>query len=636
MCGLVGYSTAANEPDLEAGLSSIAHRGPDGSGVMRFAEHGAGLGHVRLSIIDLSPTGAQPMASDDGRLVLSYNGEIYNFRELRAELSAAGVSFRGRSDTEVLLRLIEHYGLSALPRLNGIFAFALFDRESGEFTLVRDRMGVKPLYVLEEQRRVLFASEIKAFVAMGGELGPWQPDAIARYLTFLWCPGRGTPTMGVSKLCPGEAMTIRAGQVLRRWRWSVQETPRHNKSSTADLISATRDCLRAAVHRQMIADVPVGAFLSGGLDSSAVAAFARERDQNLRCFSIDVGGAEEGSCDDLPYARKAAAHLKVELDVIHVDASELAHALPEMVHQLDEPLADPAPLNVLFISRLARRRGIKVLLSGAGGDDVFSGYRRHRALALERYWSWAPASVRREVARASSALGRRRAWSRRLAKAFTAMNYDGAERIASYYFWIPPEISISLLSSDVRAHLRERPQQPILDFIAQLPEDASPLERMLSIEKRFFLGDHNLVYTDKMSMAEGVEVRVPFLDEALLDFAATIPSSAKQHGATGKWILKKAMEPLLPREIVYRPKTGFGLPLRRWLHNELKDFVAQILARESLDARGLFDAHAVEQLVAQDRAGRIDGTYAIFALICIELWMREFVDAPQRTRQAAA
>jgi asparagine synthase (glutamine-hydrolysing) len=595
---------------------------------VRAPEHGAGLGHVRLSIIDLSPAGAQPMSSDDGCLVLSYNGEIYNFAELRSELAAAGAHFRGRSDTEVLLRLLEGDGLNGLPRLNGIFAFALLDRARGELTLVRDSMGVKPLYLLEEEDRVLFASEIKALAAMGGDLGDYDADALARYLTFLWCPGRRTPATRVSKVEPGEAITIGQGRIIKRWRWAARTSsaPRAD-GSALELIAETREQLRSAVHRQMVADVPLGAFLSGGLDSSAIVALARERNPELQCFSIEMSGGEEpGSQEDLPFARRVAAHLDLDLEVISVAPSELVDALPHMVRQLDEPLADPAPLNVLFISRLARSRGIKVLLSGAGGDDVFTGYRRHRAVELERLWSWTPAVFRRKLVDASSGIDQRRTWSRRLVRALTAMRYEGASRLASYFFWTPPELAIGLLSQDVRAHLSEAPEQPLIDYLADLPPSAGPLDRMLALEQRHFLGDHNLLYTDKMSMAAGVEVRVPFLDQQLLDFAARIPPNLKQRHGTGKWILKKAMEPLLPRDVIYRAKTGFGLPLRRWLRSDLRQFVDDTLSEKRIRERGLFDADAVQSLVSADRDGRIDATYTIFALLCIEQWMREFFD----------
>lgn len=628
MCGVAGYSTVGAVPDLEAGLAAIAHRGPDGWGVMRAPEHGAGLGHVRLSIIDLSSAGAQPMSSLDGRLVLSYNGEIYNYAELRAELLLSGAQFNGDSDTEVLLRLLERDGLDGLARVNGIFAFALYDRDLGEFTLVRDRLGVKPFYLLQEEQRVLFASEIKALTAMGGHLGDLDADSLARYLTFLWCPGRGTPSTLVSKVNPGEAITIRSGRVVRRWICLPQKPrPRATSCSTKQLIECTREQLRSAVHRQMIADVPLGAFLSGGLDSSAVVAFARERHLQLQCFTIEMGGgAEEGSRDDLPYARRVAAHLGVGLEVIRVDSSELANALPDMVHQLDEPLADPAPLNVLFISRLARSRGIKVLLSGAGGDDVFTGYRRHQAVELERLWSWAPAPLTRKLVDASSVMGSKRAWSRRLSRALTAMRYEGASRLASYFFWTPPDVAVGLLSEELRAHLGELPEQPLLNTLDDLPRPVSSLEQMLALEQRHFLADHNLLYTDKMSMAAGVEVRVPFLDEQLLDFAATVPTNLKQHHGQGKWILKKAMEPLLPRDVIYRSKTGFGLPLRRWLREDLKEFVGETLSERSIRERGLFDPQAVQRLISADRSGRIDASYTIFALLCIELWMRDFAD----------
>ena len=648
MCGISGYVFCVSAPPAATALSSantaLAHRGPDDSGVFEDRSHGVGLGHTRLSILDLSPLGHQPMLSDDGRVALVFNGEIYNFRELRANLEAEGHIFRGHSDTEVLLNLYladRHSADGAqvmLRRLNGIFSFALWDADEGALLLARDALGVKPLYYGATDNGVAFASEIKALLPLlpncdervGHLSGDLDAAAINRYLSFLWCPGDGTPLKTVHKLKPGEAMWVRGGQIERRWAWYQLPAFRGQPVSMTeqDAISGTASHLRDAVHRQMVADVPVGAFLSGGLDSSSVVAFARELNPDIRCFTIEaIGVEEEGMTDDLPYARRVAKHLSVPLEVVRIDASRMADDLPAMVAQLDEPLADPAALNVRYISHLAREHGIKVLLSGAGGDDIFTGYRRHRAVMTEGLWSWLPQSARAELERLTSGLDQQRPLFRRLRKLFSGASLEGDARLVNYFRWIDRRDLMAIYTPEFRAELAgSRAEDPMLDFLADLPQKTSKLERMLALEQRFFLTEHNLNYTDKMSMAVGVEVRVPFLDLELVQFAAGIPPRFKQRGSEGKWALKKAMGPYLPRDVIYRPKAGFGAPLRSWMRTELREMLAEVLGVQSLRQRGLFDALAVQRLIQANDQGKVDASYTLFSLMCIELWCRKFSD----------
>ena len=298
-----------------------------------------------------------------------------------------------------------------------------------------------------------------------------------------------------------------------------------------------------------------------------------------------------------------------------------------MVMQLDEPLADPAPLNVLYISRIARENGIKVLLSGAGGDDLFTGYRRHRALQAERYWDWLPRSMRVGMQELGRKLDQRRAWGRRLRKLSSGAALEGDARLVNYFIWSEHQDLMALYTPAFRAELGEtKAETPMLEFLADLPQHCQPLERMLALEQRFFLADHNLTYTDKMSMAAGVEVRVPFLDLELVEFAACIPGELKQRGREGKWILKRAMEAYLPNEVIYRPKSGFGAPLRRWMRFDLRELLGDLLSVESLRRRGLFEPAAVHNLIAANDEGRIDASYTLLSLLCIELWCRHFLD----------
>ena len=661
MCGITGYllSPSASLPAdaLFSSKVALGHRGPDDSGLFEDRSHGVGLAHTRLSINDLSPLGHQPMLSDDGQVVLVFNGEIYNFRELRFDLEAEGYSFRGHSDTEVLLNLYlaqrhKADGVQAmLRRLNGIFAFAIWDAGCGALLIARDALGVKPLYFSATSDGIAFASEIKALLQLLPSSGQrvenlWgvlDAAAINRYLSFQWCPGDGTPTRLVRKLGPGEALWVSAGVIDEHLTWyrlpafvkdgigsagvfgAANHLPKLTKS---EAIFGTEQHLRQAVQRQLVADVPVGAFLSGGLDSSSIVAFAREKNPDICCFTIEASGVnEEGVIDDLPYARRVAAHLQVPLEVVRIDSARMAEDLADMVAQLDEPLADPAPLNVLYISRLAREQGIKVLLSGAGGDDLFTGYRRHRALMSEGLWSWLPRPARFGLERLTSSLDQHRPIFRRVRKLFNGASLDGDARLVNYFRWIDQRDLMELYSAEFRAALGSvRAEDPMLEFMSDLSPGINRLERMLALEQRFFLTDHNLTYTDKMSMAVGVEVRVPFLDLDLVEFAARIPVRFKQRGSEGKWVLKRAMEPYLPRDVIYRPKSGFGAPLRRWMRVELRDLLADVLGNQSLRQRGLFDPAAVQRLIQANDQGKVDASYTLLSLICIELWCRKFID----------
>ena len=634
MCGIAGYSGNFRPHVLNAMALAIAHRGPDSDGFFTAPEDGIGLAHRRLSIIDLSADANQPMRDESGDVVIVFNGEIYNYRELREGLLKSGCNFRTQSDTEVLLRLYLREGIAMLSRLNGMFAFAIWDNRSKELLLARDALGVKPLYFAETGRGLAFASEIKGILPALDEPAALDPATLDRYLTFLWCPGEGVMLKGVKKLPPGEALMVKEGRVCRRWQWYQLPIfrPTGRQPSLKEAISGTADLLGQAVRRQLVADVPVGAFLSGGLDSSSIVAMAREQVPDLRCFTIHAKGDEEpGNAEDLPYARLAAKHMRVSLDVIEVDSARIAGDLARMASVSDEPLADPASLNVFYISQEARRQGIKVLLSGVGGDDLFTGYRRHRALNYEWAWSWLPVELSRRFGKQVGKFDQSLPIYRRLSKLLSLAEKSGAARLAGYFEWWGTNELNSLYTSDFRASLAiDAAADPMIRFISTLPSTASAIDKMLALEQRFFLADHNLLYTDKMSMAAGVEVRVPFLDLELVDFAGTIPNFFKQRGVEGKWILKKAMESYLPKEIINRSKSGFGVPLRLWMRNELRELLRDTLSIDRLKMRGIFNPQAVLRLIDQNERGCVDGSYILFSILAIELWCQAFLD--QNTR----
>jgi len=656
MCGIVGFQGLFDAHLLQRMTDAVAHRGPDGDGsVMLLVEGQAptGLGHRRLAIIDLSCAGLQPMTvvPDAGGgmragLTLVFNGEIYNYRELRAELVAAGHRFSTETDSEVLLHLYERHGLQMLDRLNGMFAFAIHDArtggrpdgiERGALFLARDQLGVKPLYYAQTQAGFLFGSEIKALICDSELSRNIDPIALHHLLAYLWTPAPRTMLTGVRKLEPGAAIIVYQGRVRRHWLYytlpydGIMDT--RPAAAIAEELAAR---VASAVRRQLVADVPVGAFLSGGLDSSAVVAMMRREwpDRRITCFSIRFadGVDTEGNPADLPYARRVARNLDVDLEEVLVEPSAIDR-LEEMVNLLDEPQADPAPINALLIAERARAMGIPVLLSGAGGDDIFSGYRRHWALSFEQRWAWLPRGVRARMQEfaAASAGGRSRGQSnvylRRVAKMFAYAGESPQRRLVSYFWWSTEQVRRALYTADFAQQVANADTAaPLLDSLRLIPNEHDPLQRMLYLESRHFLADHNLNYTDRAGMAAGVEVRVPLLDLDLVAFAAHVPSHLKQRGRVGKAIFKQAMQPYLPRSVIYRPKSGFGAPLRRWLRKELRSKVDDTLDSATLRRRSFFDPVAVRRLIDLDRRGAIDGSYTIFALMCFELWCRRFVD----------
>lgn len=607
--------------------NTLAHRGPDDDGIWYDESKRIGLAHRRLSIIDTSPAGKQPMWDSGEKVVISFNGEIYNYRELKKELIQKGYQFKNETDTEVILNLYLHSKYDMLEKLDGIFAFAIWDTRSDELFIARDGMGVKPLYYYEKDDQFAFASELKSLLHL-----PISKDidyeAIYWYLTYLWCPAPMTMLKNVKKLEPGYALVKKINGISKKWMYyQIPTSNDYLKSDVSEISAHLSKLLDLAVKKQMVSDVPVGAFLSGGLDSSSIVSFARNyTDHKFECFTIDTNDTatkSEGFTTDLPYAKKAAEYLGVDLKIISI-GPEMADSLPKMIYHLDEPQADPAPLNVYFISQLAREHGVKVLLSGAGGDDLFTGYRRHAALNAERFWNWIPGRLISDFSRivpSSNPL------LRRFKKVTEYAYLKGDNRVAAYFHWINPVELHQLFCTDFLNLINPQPfSKPLTHTIASANSELSSLEKILLLEQKHFLTDHNLSYTDKMSMAAGVEVRVPFLDKELLAHSWKIPMSLKQNGIHGKWILKKAMENQLPKDIIYRSKSGFGAPVRSWVHNELSGMFDDIFNSNDFKNRAIFNTESVKKLKERDRMKRINASYTILSIACIEMWFQIFID----------
>ncbi len=629
MCGIVGLWNLGNEAVLKEMADSIVHRGPDGMGTQFFSDIGLGLGHTRLSIIDTDPRGNQPLVDVNSKAWIVFNGEIYNYKDIKKDLQASGVKFKTSTDTEVLLNAYLLWGESFLSKLSGIFSFAIWDIEKKKLMLARDEFGIKPLYYYDSGNGLAFSSELKSLLPFS-ENYHLDTASFARYLTYLWNPSPGTPFKEVKKLLPGHYMIYQHGKKVKEERYFKLPSSKQSASWSPDKehLDELDAHLEEAVKSQLVADVEVGSFLSGGLDSTSVCHYGQKNyDRELRCFTIGYDeklAKREGMAQDYPFAKKAAEHLNVPLETVWV-GSEILDDLKKMVYHLDEPQGDLAPLNLLYISRLAKEKGVKVLLSGAGGDDIFTGYRRHFSLQQEKWWSWSPQSLRKGLSGVTNLFPKNHPHTRRIAKAFKYAHLDEGKRLLSYFFWAAPKDILNLFHDDIKSELTEEIiMNPMLQALEEEQSSSDPIHKMLFLEQKYFLTDHNLSYTDKLSMATGVEVRVPLLDKKLVDYVHTIPTEYKQSGIEGKWVFKKVMERHLPKDIIYRPKTGFGVPLRSWLQNELKPFVDDALSEEKLKKTGIFNPVKVRGLLEVDRANRGDYSYTILTLLNIQIWMDLF------------
>jgi asparagine synthase (glutamine-hydrolysing) len=629
MCGIAGGFVLDNWDENKI-LPFISHRGPDSSGF--YKDDNFFLGHTRLSIQDLSDNGSQPMFSDDGKYVIIFNGEIYNHLEIREHLKNE-YSFKSSGDTETVLYAYLKYGLEFLKKLNGIFALAIYDIQEKKIFIARDQLGVKPLYLYKDENKFLFSSELKTFLAFNINKS-LEPKALNNYLSFLWSPGELVPFSHVKKLQPGCFLQFKVddfANIKPIVYHQIKFNGIYSKLSEKLLIEQLDQYLTKAVQRQMLSDVPVGFFLSGGLDSSLIVAIAKKLypEKKFPCFTIDIGdwsGGSENFANDLFYAKKVAELLDVELNIVKADTNILNH-FDEMIWHLDEPQADAAPLNVLKIAQLAREKGIKVLLGGAGGDDIFSGYRRHQAVSLEKYFQFIPTGVGRFIKNTINFLPNTSTFVRRLRKIASNLDKSTLQRMSGYFNWLPIEKVHSLFSNEWQEKLKNYNPNLYLEHLSNdIPGDKSLLNQILYWEIKSFLVDHNLNYTDKMAMAVGVEARVPFLDTELVEFSLTIPPALKMKNGEAKYILKKVAERYLPKEIIYRPKTGFGAPVRKWITSDMDEMIKERLSINNINRRGIFNPDKVWDLIEANKIGEVDASYSIWAILAIDSWITQFVE----------
>jgi asparagine synthase (glutamine-hydrolysing) len=626
MCGIAGIINGGNAELLGRMSDVIVHRGPDDSGLEWFADSSSGLAFRRLAIIDLTAGGHQPMSNETRDLWIVFNGEIYNYKELGEELAAKGVRFRSHSDTEILLYAYQTWGEDCLQKLNGMFAFAIYDSRKRKLFAARDRLGIKPFYYHFKSGCLVFSSEIKAI--LNSTLAPKQPDLNALHTPARFQVSPWTGFQDILKLPAGHCMTLQDGKLAVREYWSLH--PSEQPANEADLIERLNGLLSDAVRLQMRADVPVGVFLSGGLDSSIVSALMRvNTEQMVHAFTIKFSAEDqkfEQMTPDEVYARQVAKQFSFTYHELEIQP-QIEDLLPKMVWHLDEPLSDPAAINTYLISQAARDLGIVVLLNGMGGDEVFGGYRKQLAcLTAESYQAIVPGAVRRivqyaadRIPVATSTRGLKQIrWGKRFLSFASAPR--GERYMMSDLSVAPKQFSQMFASrmSYYDSHF----------FKAQAPRfngnGLSYLTQMCLNDTLVFLPEHNLTYSDKASMAASIESRPPLIDHRIVEFMFSVLPRERIHGATQKYLLKKVAQKYLPDNIIYRPKAPFASPLRSWVRGPLATMVGDLLSEQSLRSRGLYDPSYVAGLIARDKSGLEDNSYQIWTLLTNEIWFRTF------------
>jgi asparagine synthase (glutamine-hydrolysing) len=632
MCGIAGFLGYPNGAVMAAAANRIQHhRGPDARGIWHDAH--MALGHTRLSIIDLDARSDQPF--EKGGLVIVFNGEIYNFRALRRELERThGVLFRTESDTEVVLEAFRCLGAASLDRLEGMFAFAIYDKASRNLFLARDRFGIKPLFYSATRGRFAFASELKVLTALLPGARVPDPGVLINALSYQWVPGTATCIAGLNKMPAAHWFTVdTCGRLTKRCYWQLDES-NSAPPTDADVVDLLDHTLNASIDRHMVADVEVGAFLSGGLDSSLIAVLAARRSGRLRTFTIATT-AEDKAIERMPadevYARRLAEMHGFEHQEFVIRA-DIANELPKAVGWLDEPIGDPAAINTHLICAAARESGVKVLLSGMGADEIFFGYRRQKATLLAAHYRRAPRWLRHSIRTTVERLpvrvagrGLRTArWARKFVT-FAGLPIDAAYR-ASYSYYQAAELAALLPGQETAIANLEQEHRAIFEEKYR----GDPINQMCNTDIRLFMEGLNLTYTDRASMAASTEVRVPFIDRSVVELAMAMPGRLKFRYGRSKYVLKRVARRYLPHDIVHRPKASFGAPIRSWISGALAPMVDDILSRESLERRGLFDPDVVASIVADDRLGRTDNAYRIYQLLTIELWFRQNIDAAPR------
>ena len=643
MCGISGLANWGDRETLARVTAVQTHRGPNDGGLWDHRSPDGsyiGLGSRRLSILDLSADGHMPMSNEDGRVWITYNGEIYNFGDLRRELEGKGHRFRSNTDTEVVLHLYEEMGQECVTRLNGMFAFAICDLREGtpRLFMARDHFGIKPFYYSLRGGRLAFASEAKALVEVPGIEARIDLAALDQYLTFLWVPDPKTLFEGIVKLPAGHRAMFRDGrmEISQYWDLTFPAAGYGFGRSEEYLAGEIRERFRNSVEQQMVSDVPLGAFLSAGLDSSSIVAMmSRTARAPLRTYTVtfpEKYRKGENALDDPAVAARLAKKLGCENKQLVVEPN-VADLLPKLCWHMDEPTADPALITAYLVCREASR-DVTVLLSGVGGDELFGGYRKYAAHYWAEMYSKLPRVMRRGAEAAIEALPGMRGTNfkgpmRMAKKMMRSAALPAEERFVRNCTYLDSAQRAGIYASAVLGEIGED-SDGRHDAAFEKVQHADFLNQMLYLDTKIFMASLNLTYNDKMSMACSVEVRVPFLDRELAEFVAwNVPPRMKVKGfisPTTKHIFRKAMQGVLPDEVLRQPKAGFAAPTDYWLANDLREMTDDLLSESRLRGRGLFRPESVQKLITEHRSGRQDWSMQIWQFLTLELWMQNFVD----------
>ncbi len=623
MCGLLAASSPRNSYfDLNPAIKAIHHRGPDDDGIFLSKEGDAHLGQVRLSIIDLSAAGHQPMKDASGRFVMTYNGEVYNFLELKTYLEATygSLALKSSSDTEVILEGFAREGYSFLSKLNGIFALAIYDQEAKELHVLRDPIGIKPLYFSAQEGAVFFSSEVKGLLAFKHLKRTVRKQSLLEQLAFMYVPEPYTMYEEFVKVKPGIYHRYVEGKLVdSKPLFNHLQSP-ISQSSEEVLSEQLHATLEKAVRRQLIGDVPISLFLSGGLDSSSIAFEAVQAKATIQsAYTISFSKEDnslDGQSSDLHYASLMANKLGLTLHIIQAE-SEFLSLLPTLLDFMEDGISDPVAINTFLICHSARKDGVKVMLSGQGADEYLAGYRRYQAEKLILDMSTLTRKTLTSLGGLfpSTITGKFSTMYRRFKKIAKAAGQPSQKRIASYFMWGGGE-QIKSLFVDQQV---EQPGLDLVDFLDQHTH-LDTFSTMLLADQQFDLLSLNLSYTDKMSMAVGLEVRVPFLDFEMVQLMNSVPRELMLKNGQQKYILKKAMEPYLPKEVIYREKAGFALPIRSWF-SKRSAILDHFFDLKRLETQGIFRPMHVQQLLNEQFSGTEDHSYLLFSMLCQQIWL---------------
>jgi asparagine synthase (glutamine-hydrolysing) len=627
MCGIVGIldsssASTALEPALRAMSDVIVHRGPDDDGL--FVDDGIALGMRRLSIIDLEG-GRQPIWNEDRSVVVVFNGEIYNYRELRAELQQRGHTFATHSDTEVIVHLYEEQEEGCLEHLRGMFAFALYDLRRQKLFIARDRMGIKPLYYHQAGKQLLFASEIKSLLAHPSVPRAMNHGALFDYLTFKFVPAPKTLFEGIHSLPPGHSITVVDGEAQIKQYWDLSfRKPEHSASLTdSEALERLSELFRESVRLRLRSDVPFGAFLSGGIDSSLIVALMTELlEEPVKTFSVgfETAGSER---DELPYARIVAERFGTDHHEVKIKPDDFSKMAERVIWHMDQPIADQATVATFMLSKLARQH-VKMVLTGEGGDELFAGYARYAG----NRWSGLFQAMPRAARQMALALSGHVRGQRRAKIALHALCQNGeTARFANWFPLFNDDAKQAVLGPALDGHFAPTASHNIVAALLDQTDAQNPLDRMLYVDSKAWLPDYLLLRGDKLTMANSLEARVPLLDHKLVEFAASLPAKMKLRRLTRKFLLRKMAARHLPHEIIDRKKQGFPIPINEWFRGDGRMFVFDLLADGTVSRRGLFNPQQVERLKREHTTGAADHSNLLWGLASIELWQRLFLDA---------